>query len=168
LNWDTAPLYVGCTNWTIIDASPPWSERKDEENRRKFLKNLKKLQSDPSCELWFGDESGFEGDPRLRQRWGKPGEHRRIPYRGDHIRLNVIGSVRSETGEFFSLIVYCVEEMAKEIPEKPDKRQILILDNASWHKVKRINWHHLEPMYLPSYSPDFNPIERLWLRVKAD
>jgi transposase len=22
--------------------------------------------------------------------------------------------------------------------------------------------------YLPGYSPDFNPIERLWLRLKAD
>ncbi|MDA7657839.1 transposase [Verrucomicrobia bacterium] len=51
---------------------------------------------------------------------------------------------------------------------KPDKRHILILDNASWHKSKRINWHHFEPMFLPSYLPDFNPIERLWLRVKAD
>jgi len=155
----------------------PWSERKDEENRQEFLKKLKKLQQDESCELWFGDESGFEGDPRPRQRWVKPGEPRHIPYRGDHIRLNVIGSVRPETGEFFSLIVDCVDtdifqlyldQMAKTITAKPGKRQILILDNASWHKSKRINWHHFEPMFLPSYSPDFNPVERLWLRVKAD
>jgi len=30
-----------------------------------------------------------------------------------------------------------------------------------------MNWHHFEPMYLPPYSPDFNPIERLWLRIYA-
>jgi transposase len=24
------------------------------------------------------------------------------------------------------------------------------------------------PAYLPPYSPDFNPIERLWLRLKAN
>ena len=30
------------------------------------------------------------------------------------------------------------------------------------------NWHHFECKFLPSYSPDFNPIERLWLRLKAD
>ena len=47
-------------------------------------------------------------------------------------------------------------------------RQILILDNASWHKSARLNWHHFEPKFLPGYSPDFNPIERLWLRLKAD
>jgi transposase len=31
-----------------------------------------------------------------------------------------------------------------------------------------LHWHHFEPTYLPPYSPDFNPIERLWLRLKAD
>ena len=42
------------------------------------------------------------------------------------------------------------------------------MDNASWHKVKRLNWHHFTPKYLPPYSPDLNPIERLWLRLKAE
>ena len=40
--------------------------------------------------------------------------------------------------------------------------------NASWHKSQRLNWHHCEVHYLPGYRPDFNPIERLWLRLKAD
>jgi transposase len=31
-----------------------------------------------------------------------------------------------------------------------------------------LNWHHFELHFLPGYSPDFNPIERLWLRLKAD
>ncbi len=39
---------------------------------------------------------------------------------------------------------------------------------ASWHKAARLNWHHFEVKFLPGYSPDFNPIERLWLRLKAD
>jgi len=47
-------------------------------------------------------------------------------------------------------------------------RALLVMDNASWHKVKRLNWHHFEPIYLPARSPDLNPIERLWLRLKAD
>jgi len=31
-----------------------------------------------------------------------------------------------------------------------------------------LNWHPFESRFLPPYSPDFNPIERLWLRLKAD
>ena len=56
----------------------------------------------------------------------------------------------------------------KRYPLVDSKRRVLIVDNASWHKAQRLNWHHFEVHYLPGYSPDFNPIERLWLRLKAD
>jgi transposase len=52
------------------------------------------------------------------------------------------------------------------LPEKQGTRQLPILDNASWHRAGRVNWHHFEPKFLAGYSPDFNPIERLWLRLK--
>ena len=38
---------------------------------------------------------------------------------------------------------------------------------ASWHKRKTTHWHNWQPMYLPPYSPDLNPIERIWLTMKA-
>ena len=41
------------------------------------------------------------------------------------------------------------------------KRIVLVLDNASWHKTKRMPWEHIEVKYLPPYSPDYNPIEHL-------
>ena len=31
----------------------------------------------------------------------------------------------------------------------------------------RIDWRGFEPCYLPPYSPDFNPIERIWLTIKS-
>jgi len=54
------------------------------------------------------------------------------------------------------------------VPRASGKRRLLIVDNASWHKAIRLDWHHFEGKFLPAYSPDFNPIERLWLRLKAD
>jgi transposase len=50
--------------------------------------------------------------------------------------------------------------------ERP--RNLLIRENASWHKNKSTRWGRFEPVYLPGYSPDLNPIERLWLLVKAE
>ena len=58
--------------------------------------------------------------------------------------------------------------MAAAIPKRANRRQLVVLDNASWHKAARLNWHHFEPVYLPAYWPDFNPIERLWLVLKAE
>ena len=61
-----------------------------------------------------------------------------------------------------------LDEMAKAVHKREGIRQVLILDNASWHRATRVHWHHFEPKFLPGYSPDFNLIERRWLRLKAD
>ena len=154
-----------------------WPERQNEEHRSAFLAELQGWQEDPQVDLWFADECGVEGDPRPRRRWSARGSRPRVPYLGTHIRANVIGAVCPQSGESFALIFDGVDtdvfqcwldEFAQTIPPQPQRRQILILDNASWHKAARLNWHHFEPRFLPGYSPDFNPIERLWLRLKAD
>ena len=128
-------------------------------------------------ELWFSDECGIEGDPRPRKRWVEKGSSPTIPYAGTHLRRSVIGAVCPQNGCLSALIFsHCntgifqifLDNLASEVPPRPDKRQLLILDNASWHKAKSLHWHHFEPVYLPPYSPDFNPIERFWLRLKAD
>lgn len=154
----------------------PWPERQNQEQRQQFLEQMRGWAADPNVELWFSDETGVEGDPRPRRRWVQPGKRRTVPYLGDHIRQNVIGAVAPQTGAFFSLIFDGVDtdvfqvfldHLAEAVP-KNDHRQLLIIDNASWHKAAHLNWHHFIPVYLPAYSPDFNPIERLWLRLKAD
>lgn len=155
----------------------PWPERQKEPERQAFLERLRRWTADPSVRLWFSDECGVEGDPRPRRRWVQPGKPRTVPDLGDHIRQNVVGAVCPQTGELFSLIVngvdtdvfqFFLDHLAETVPKIEGTHQLLILDNASWHKAARLNWHHFEPVYLPGYSPDFNPIERLWLRLKAD
>ena len=88
----------------------------------------------------------------------------------------VIGAVNPSTGQLVSLIVprcdtavfqIFLDAMAAEGPKRRGKRVLLVLDNASWHKTKSLRWHHIEPVYLPPYSPDFNPIERLWQHLKS-
>lgn len=48
--------------------------------------------------------------------------------------------------------------------------QIVILDNASFHKSKKsveiIQQAGCEVLFLPPYSPDLNPIEKVWANFK--
>lgn len=157
----------------------PWpGERQDEPLREKFRAQLVQWMGDPHCELWFGDETGIEGDPRPRRRWAERGVKTRTPYTGEHIRENVIGAVQPGRGELFVHAVPYVDSewfqlfldglaQATKSRAEQGKRIVLVLDNASWHKMKSLHWHHIEPKYLPPYSPDLNPIERLWLVLKA-
>ncbi|MCE9566800.1 MAG: transposase [Planctomycetes bacterium] len=51
------------------------------------------------------------------------------------------------------------------------KRVVLLIDNAPWHRGKPIDDAmrdnpHLEFKRLPSYSPQLNPIERFWKKLR--
>jgi len=158
----------------VLKVPQPWPDRQDEKLREAFRNQLRLLSEQEDIDIWFEDESGFEGDPRPRRRWDRKGNKTRSTKNGDHIRMNTLGTVCPRTGEFFAIeathvcsemFQIFIDEAAKSITPAR-KRTILILDNASWHKKKSLNWHFFEPLYLPPYSPDLNPIERLWLVLK--
>lgn len=154
----------------------PWSDRQDEEQREAFRQQVAELLQQPDIDIWFADESGFEGDPRPRRRWDRKGSKTKVTKNGDHIRMNVMGMVGPRTGEFFAIeashsdfetFQAFLDEAAKMI-DFQRTRNILILDNATWHRRKTLRWNGWQPMYLPPYSPDLNPIERIWLVMKAN
>jgi len=43
----------------------------------------------------------------------------------------------------------------------------MVMDGAGWHKSKDLKVPaNFNIIYLPPYSPELNPIERLWLYIK--
>jgi transposase len=49
----------------------------------------------------------------------------------------------------------------------PDSFNILVLDNGAFHKAKALRWPaNVVPVFFPAYSPELNPIERLWRDLK--
>ena len=153
-----------------------WPAGQDEEKRKAFLEQLKLFFADLGIDLWFQDETGIEGDPRPRRRWAKKGKKIRHFYQGKHIRMSATGVICPRTGEFYALMIphsntkvfqiFLDNANADIVFQRP--RNLLILDNASWHKSKSLNWGRFEPLYLPAYSPDLNPIERLWDLMKGE
>lgn len=154
----------------------PWPDRQDEKQRQDWLEQLRGLLSDPLVDLWYMDEMGVEGDPRPRRRWAPVGEKTRVTKNGDHLRMNVTGMICPRTGQAFLLefthndreIFQAFLDEANRHVRTERRRNLLICDNASWHKCKSIQWGRFEPLFLPPYSPDLNPIERLWLVIKAE
>jgi len=154
----------------------PWPDRQDERLRAAFQTRLKEWLADADIDLWYLDECGVEGDPRPRRRWAQKGAKITVTKNGDHVRMNVTGMVCPRTGVFYGLefshtdteVFQCFLEHANTDLQLQRRRNLLIMDNASWHKSKSLRFGAFEPTYLPPYSPDFNPIERLWLILKAE
>jgi len=50
----------------------------------------------------------------------------------------------------------------------PNQKVVVVLDNVRYHHAKRLKpilekyKSRLELVYLPAYSPDLNPMERIW------
>jgi transposase len=159
----------------VLKTPQPCPDKQDEKQRKTFLEELEQLYNQPDVDIWFADESGFEGDPRPRKRWDKKGRKTRVTKNGGHLRMNVIGMVYPRTGQFFAIeashsdsMTYqaFLDEAIKTVTFQRTTN-ILIMDNASWHLKKSNKWHRWQPKYLPPYSPDLNPIERIWLTMKS-
>jgi transposase len=49
-----------------------------------------------------------------------------------------------------------------------DVHVVLVLDQAGWHVAKNLKVpKNITLLHLPSYSPELNPIERLWAYLKS-
>lgn len=50
----------------------------------------------------------------------------------------------------------------------PDDHAVLIMDQAGWHKARALVVpDNITILYLPPYSPELNPVERLWAYLRS-
>ena len=50
----------------------------------------------------------------------------------------------------------------------PKDHAVLILDQAGWHKARKmVVPENITILYLPPYSPELNPVERLWAYLRS-
>ena len=59
-----------------------------------------------------------------------------------------------------------LDEFSKEYS---DKDILIILDQAGWHKAKDLKVPtNITLMFLPPYSPELNPVEKLWQWLRKE
>lgn len=123
--------------------------------------------------IFFGDSVHPAHQTRLAYGWIKKGVRKAEKLTACQKRMNIIGAINLETHHVVtqdvdwvnvdSLKMFC-EKLIKANPKV--KKIHLILDNAGYHKSKAFTeWiadKNICLHYLPAYSPNLNPIERLW------
>ncbi|HAU3583342.1 transposase IS630 family transporter [Legionella santicrucis] len=74
---------------------------------------------------------------------------------------------QADTGNSQQLLLF-LHQLHKA---NPNKKLMIVLDNGPIHKSKKVqkfvqknDWVHL--LFLPAYSPEYNPIERFWQWLK--
>lgn len=146
------------------------------ELREQYLKDLNRLRYQHP--IIYLDESGFKSHEHRPHGYSKQG----IPCYGTYNwqlknQTNAIGAIHE--GKLFAVGLFDSKVNSDVfhfwvdkflLPELPSN-SIIVMDNAAFHKRPDIQdlltQHGHQILWLPPYSPDLNPIEKMWAWVKA-
>jgi transposase len=147
----------------------------DNAKQEEFIKQYKELKAQlkETEALYFMDSVHPQYQARNRYGWILKGKDKTLPTNSGWKRMHIVGAI-----DINNLNVvqedkpkingdYIIEFLQKLEQENKDKSRIyLVCDNAGYHKAKKVKEYlissKIELIFLPPYSPNLNPIERLW------
>jgi transposase len=130
--------------------------------------------------FYYADEFNVSWLPTLRAMWSPRGQQVMIPTPGQPYKHYGLGAVNDHTGEtvmFFRRRKrrHEVAELLQALVDKHPMGTIYVAwDNADTHAddeveaVVRAAAGRLVLLYLPTYSPWLNPVERLWRQFRRE
>ena len=141
---------------------------------RTALKAAAEAHPDKRLELWFQDEARLGNKGRVCHRWWPRGRRAPGPRQIGYQWAYIFTAVCPATGEDFTLVLPTVNAkvmdlfLARFAATRPDDAHaLMVLDGAGWHDRRALEVpDNLTLAPLPSYSPELNPVERVWLYLR--
>jgi hypothetical protein len=126
-------------------------------------------------EVWFQDEARIGQKNSLTRVWGQTGSRPVAPKDLGFASAYVFGAVCPSEGKAAALIMPICNTAAMnhhlcEISSQvaADAHAVVILDGASWHNSHGlVAPSNITLLALPPYSPELNPVERIWHYLRS-
>jgi len=157
-------------------------DKRDEKKRKEWLAKqwpeILKMAEKKDAHIFFGDESSFPQWGSLSHTWSKVGRQPVVKTCGSRRGYKVFGLIEYFTGKFIAkghegkLNAQTYQDFLVEVMRKTRKHIIIIQDNVPYHISEDMQvflYEHKDRItvyQLPAYSPDYNPIEKLWKKMK--
>lgn len=142
----------------------------DAEKQKKFIKSYKRLRK--KRRVYFLDSAHPTLTTSLAHGWIRRGETRLVKKGAGKQRANINGALCIETMDIITRSTKTTNKEAicdllRAIRRKNEGEKIaVVMDNASYNKSKKVRLLakdlSIRLVFLPPYSPNLNPIERLW------
>ena len=147
----------------------------NRNKQEKFLRTYNQIKGRGL--VYFADSTHPTLNPKLGYGWIKKGEEFEIKTNSGRQRVNINGAVEINTLDVVSRSCkssnhQSICELLRAIRQKNSKegKIYVVLDNApynrSWIVKNCARDLRIRLVYLPPYSPNLNPIERLWKFMK--
>ena len=140
-----------------------------------FVQNVAATHPEQKVEVWFQDEARVGQQGTLTRRWALRGSRPTAIKQTEYEWVYVFGAVNPLTGDSSALLAPTVNtdymnHHLRFISEQvgPDIQVVLVLDQAGWHLSKGLQVpDNITRLPLPPYSPELNPVERLWAYLRS-
>lgn len=129
-----------------------------------------------NVEIWFQDEARFGQQGSITRMWAIKGTRPRAIRQQQFKYTYLFGAVCPVRGEGVGLVLpYAnsttmeihLDYISSQIPE--GKHGVIVLDQAGWHTSKKLKvFDNLTLLPLPSASPELNPCEQIWRKLRED
>lgn len=163
---------------------PIWRayQQKPEDVQRWLTQEFPKIRNlarKEKAQIFFGDEAGVRSDHHAGTTWAVQGKTPIVSSTGARFGLNMISAVSAQ-GELRFMVIRgrvgagLFIKFIKRLVHGSDRKIFLIVDGHPSHKARKvINFIESVPMkkrfrlfFLPPYSPELNPDERVWNDLK--
>jgi len=161
---------------------PVWrAYQQKPEEVQKWLQEeyprIQRLARQNKALIFFGDEAGVRSDHHAGTTWAAKGKTPVVSSTGARFGLNLISAVSAQ-GEFRFMTVRGrvgaarFIEFIKRLLNGVERKVFLIVDGHPAHKAKMVTRfietlkERFQLFFLPPYSPELNPDERVWNDLK--
>ena len=148
----------------------------EQEKQDVFVEGYEEMKSSTPCDepILFMDACHPTQATKVSNGWIRTGHDKVIETTGSRTRLNIVGAIRlgylkdAITQQYPTVNAeYIIDFFSHVKKQYPTSKKIhLILDGAGYHRSNTVKEEAkdlgIELHYLPPYSPNLNPIERLW------
>lgn len=168
----------------LTPQKPMWRayQQKPEEVQKWLTEEYPRIKSMArhlKAQIYFGDEAGVRSDHHAGTTWAVKGKTPIVSTTGARFSMNMISAVNAQ-GEFRFMTVKgsvgapIFIEFIKRLLHGSEKMIFLIVDGHPVHKAKSVKKFieskeikkRFRLFFLPPYSPELNPDERVWNDLK--
>ncbi len=147
----------------------------DQELQKEFIAQYEQLKKEAGVDepILFMDSVHPTQATKLSYGWIRTGKTKHVGTTASRTRLNIIGALqlghigKAITSQYETINGESIMDFMDKIRVRYDEKIVhLILDKAPYHRstlvAERADALNIKLHFLPPYSPNLNPIERLW------
>ena len=156
-----------------FEADPETRRRWQEETIPRIRETLEKTSGILYCE----DEASVCLAPLLGKTWAERGKPRKVPVTGARASISAMSALSPRGRLVFRLhnkritSVEVIDFLKQSLRQHRGRHLVVVMDQAKPHTSKMTKAFiearaRLHVFYLPPYSPDWNPDEKVWNHLK--